>query len=188
MSLELNLINLNFEYKLNSFSVFVFPIFEIDSNQLPPENKIELIALYNDKKAFWFHFKICKTCHEIPYSKQWLQDNSTEMKITSRNKRIGAFYHWEPLYVGTKDLPLYDERLNWEGKSDKMPQAHIMCLLDFNFNILSNAFLVHRPGIKTIKEAKRPALENKNRRIILDQILPEIERKYGKNKNCKMFS
>jgi len=31
--------------------------------------------------------------------------------------------HWEPIYIGTHADPHYDERLSWEGKSDKMPQV-----------------------------------------------------------------
>lgn len=166
--------------------MFVFPIFEVAGDEKPPETKKELLTLYDAKKAFWFHYKICPTCHEIPYSKQWLKDNEKYMKIASRNKRTGAFNHWEPLYVGSKNDPSYDERLNWEGKSDKMTQAYIMCLLDYSFNVLSNAFLVHRPGIKTLGEAKRPIFEDKNREIISHEILPQIKRKYGTRRGCKI--
>lgn len=84
--------------------------------------------------------------------------------------------------------PHYDERLSWEGKSDKMTQAYIMCLLDYDFNVLSNAFLVHKPGIKTVKEASRRALEDINRDLIMKKILPEIKKTYGDRKGCKMFS
>jgi hypothetical protein len=164
----------------------VLPIFEINADQVPPKDKNELMHLYDAKKAFWFHYKICPSCHEIPFSKGWLKDNAKEMTIASRNKRTGDFHHWEPLYVGTKNEPLYDERLSWEGKSDKMTQAYIMCILDFKFNVLSNAFLVHRPGIKKSKEARRPILEERNYELIHNEIVPEIKRKYGINKKCKV--
>lgn len=38
-------------------------------------------------------------------------------------KRTGYFVHWEPIYIGTHADPHYDERLSWEGKSDKMTQV-----------------------------------------------------------------
>lgn len=164
----------------------MFPIFEVKSDQKPPKTKSELKTLYDAKKAFWFHYNICPTCHKIPNSKEWLEENENDMKIASSNKRTGVFHHWEPLYVGTKNEPLYDERLYWEGKSDKMTQAFIMCLLDYNFNILSNAFLVHRPGIKELQEARRPKLENIVKKFILKEILPEIRKKYGNNKDCEI--
>lgn len=36
---------------------------------------------------------------------------------------MGYFVHWEPIYIGTHADPHYDERLSWEGKSDKMTQV-----------------------------------------------------------------
>ena len=38
-------------------------------------------------------------------------------------KRHKPYQRWEPIYIGTQDDPLYDERLTWEGKSDKMTQV-----------------------------------------------------------------
>lgn len=38
-------------------------------------------------------------------------------------KRKPPFSKWEPIYIGTNKDPLYDERLSWEGKSDKMTQV-----------------------------------------------------------------
>ena len=40
------------------------------------------------------------------------------------SKRKGLYSHWEPIYVGTHQEPLYDERLSWEGRSDKMTQVN----------------------------------------------------------------
>ena len=40
--------------------------------------------------------------------------------------------------------PRYEERLTWEGRSDKMDQALKLCLMDYEFHILDNAFLIHR--------------------------------------------
>lgn len=33
---------------------------------------------------------------------------------------------WEPIYIGTNEEPLYDERLTWEGKRDKMSQVSLL--------------------------------------------------------------
>lgn len=110
------------------------------------------------------------------------------MKVFATSKRIEAFDHWEPIFVGTNSEPFYDERLSWEGKSDKMTQAYIMCLQDYDFNILSNAFLVHKPGIKEVKEASRWNFEKINKELVLNEILPEIKAFYGEKKGCKIYS
>lgn len=142
-----------------------------------------------NSKAFWFHEKICPLCHRIPHSYEWIAENSNSpvMNVSFAAKRVGAFSFWEPIFVGTHDDPLFDERLNWEGKSDKMSQNYIMCLLEYEYDILSNAFLVHKPGIKALADAKRPLLEDINRHIISTQIFPEIDSIYGTNDECRII-
>ena len=46
-----------------------------------------------------------------------------ELHVFHIGKRNPPFQHWEPIYIGTHDDPLYDERLSWEGRSDKMTQV-----------------------------------------------------------------
>ena len=107
------------------------------------------------------------------------------MKVFASSRRTGAFYQWEPLFVGTNDDPIYDERLSWEGKRDKMTHAYIMCLLDYKFNILSNAFLVHTAGIKH-KSIKFVDAQNVNNKIIDNEIYKEIKSSYKKRNSCKI--
>ncbi|KAB7496219.1 hypothetical protein Anas_07563 [Armadillidium nasatum] len=38
---------------------------------------------------------------------------------------------------------LFDERFMSEGRGDKMVQNYIMCLLDYEYHVLDNAFIVH---------------------------------------------
>ncbi len=45
------------------------------------------------------------------------------MNIFRVTKRQRSRNSWEPLYIGTNSEPLYDERLTWDGKRDKMSQV-----------------------------------------------------------------
>lgn len=56
--------------------------------------------------------------------------NILELDVFHVGKRTGNFVHWEPIFIGTHDDPLYDERLSWEGKSDKMTQVVQFPFLD----------------------------------------------------------
>lgn len=47
----------------------------------------------------------------------------SDLGVFHIGKRTGYFVHWEPIYIGTHADPHYDERLSWEGKSDKMTQV-----------------------------------------------------------------
>lgn len=114
-----------------------------------------------------------------------LRNIFTDLGVFYIGKRTGYFVHWEPIYIGTHMDPHYDERLSWEGKSDKMTQGYALCVLDYEFHILDNGFLVHKPGIKILKkDPKRAMLAAKTNQLIKKIIYPELQVLYGTRKGC----
>ncbi|XP_015600174.1 beta-1,4-glucuronyltransferase 1 [Cephus cinctus] len=172
-------------YKSNP-KVFVLSIFEVDEKSQPPVNKTQLIQMLKAGTAIPFHKKLCSGCHNVPRSKEWQEAVETEgLHVFHVGKRTGSFVHWEPIFIGTNNDPLYDERLSWEGKSDKMTQGYALCVLDYDFLILDNAFLVHRPGIKIFKkDSYRDMLTSKTNALIKKIIFPELKVLYGTRKGC----
>ena len=71
-----------------------------------------------------------------------------------------------------------------------MLKGYKLCLLNYEFHILDNAFLVHRPGIKT-KKSLHSALQTKKiaaqNDLLRKKIHPEIKKLYGGRKGCEMF-
>lgn len=64
-------------------------------------------------------------------------------------------------------------------------QGYALCVLDYEFQILDNAFLVHKPGIKTVKkDTARAILASKTNSLIKRVILPELRVLYGVKKGC----
>ena len=62
-----------------------------------------------------------------------------------------------------------------------------MCVLDYDFAILNNAFLIHRPGIKLAKQAKASPQHSKTQQAMINNvIMPELKRLYGTRKGCSM--
>lgn len=62
-----------------------------------------------------------------------------------------------------------------------------MCLMDYEFHVLDNAFLIHRPGIKTVKNNPTKPNEKqvaKQNNLIAKVIKPEIEKAFGIKKGC----
>lgn len=58
-------------------------------------------------------------------------------------------------------------------------------MLDYDFLILDNAFLVHKPGIKVYKkDARRAMLAAKTNQLIKKIIFPELKVIYGTRKGC----
>ncbi|KAG5684936.1 hypothetical protein PVAND_014144 [Polypedilum vanderplanki] len=170
----------------NNPRVFPLSIFEVDSTVAVPRDKTELQELLRTNKAIPFHKRVCASCHGVPKSKEWMAANETEdLGVFHVGKRTGFFVHWEPIFVGTNVDPHYDERLSWEGKSDKMTQGYALCVLDYDFHILDNAFLVHKPGIKVLKkDPKRAVLAAKTNQLIKKIIYPELQVLYGTRKGC----
>lgn len=61
----------------------------------------------------------------------------------------------------------------------------MLCVLDYEFQILDNAFLVHKPGIKTLKkDPARAILTAKTNSLIRKAIFPELKILYGTKKGC----
>ncbi|XP_065094157.1 beta-1,4-glucuronyltransferase 1-like [Ochlerotatus camptorhynchus] len=177
-----------YRHTLDVPSVYVLPVFEVSGSSSVPEDKIELLQMLKRGDAIKFHENICPQCHTVPNYDEWLAIAKTEqsMDILSTAKREGRFDLWEPIYVGTKMEPQYQERLNWEGKFDKMTQGYIMCVLGYSFHVLDNGFLVHRPGFKNLTEAARPDLERTQRNFVEDVIFEELKVLYGEDKHCRL--
>ena len=62
-----------------------------------------------------------------------------------------------------------------------------MCLMDYDFLVLDNAFLVHKPGIKTPENnptKPNQALVKKQNQLINNVVKPELVRAIGKRQGC----
>jgi len=168
--------------------VFVNHIFEIEANHSLPETKAELVKLIEEKIVIPFHKLVASKAHTIPHAKEWLEAKPSDgMDILYTGKREKPYNRWEPIYIGTNEEPTYDERLTWEGRSDKMVQSYKMCSLEYDYHILDNAFLIHRPGIKTMKKLK-PILQNAKigaqGSFISRKIIPQVKKLYGARDEC----
>lgn len=184
----LNMIARNEEPLSTSTNPRVFPLslFEVDKNSTAPWTKTELQAMLKKKTAIPFHKYVCPTCHNIPNGKEWMAaPEGKYMGVFHVGKRTGKHSHWEPIFIGTNDEPYYDERLSWEGKQDKMTQGYILCVKNYDFMILNNAFVVHKPGIKYYKKnVKRDKIGSKQSSYVKNVILPELKKLFGVKNGC----
>ena len=80
--------------------------------------------------------------------------------------------------------------MTWEGKKDKMVHAYALCLLDYDFHILKNAFLVHRPTIKFKHEdltSYEQVLKNDTVELLSEKIIYEMKNLYGDRSECELL-
>ncbi|XP_004928565.1 beta-1,4-glucuronyltransferase 1 isoform X2 [Bombyx mori] len=185
----LNMIARN-QKPLNSTNPRVFPIsiFEVDAKVQVPSTKVELQSMLAKKTAIPFHKFVCPNCHNIPQGVQWMTAPETnQMDVFHVGKRHGKYVHWEPIFIGTHQDPYYDERLSWEGKKDKMTQGYVLCVKDYDFMILNNAFLIHKPGIKHyVKNPKRDVIASRQSSFVMNVIMPELKKLFGTRSGCAL--
>ena len=171
--------------------VYHLPIFEVETGLEPPQTKSELMDMFRTGDAIFFHRFVCDICQNFPDREQWLQiPGNGSLNVFRVTKRTRSRSSWEPLYIGTNAEPLYDERLTWEGKRDKMSQMYEMCLMDYDILVLDNAFLVHAPGIKHIDEqdsSRRLKFIKRNNQVY-NTILAKLRKKYGSHNACCLLS
>lgn len=103
--------------------VFVLPIFEVDGSSTPPETKSQLAVMLKSGKAIFFHKWVCDSCQNFVNRDKWIGETADSNKLNIFRKTQRKQSYWEPLYIGTNNEPLYEERLSWNGKRDKMSQV-----------------------------------------------------------------
>lgn len=105
--------------------VFVIPVFEIEANEKPPNTKHELLMSARAGVAGYFHRFICPHCQKFPGLSRWmLAPDPGRVRPFVVTRREFPQHRWEPIYIGTRDDPLYTEDMSWEGKQDKMAQVY----------------------------------------------------------------
>lgn len=109
---------------LTERTVYALPLYEIKADQKIPETKTELQNMIRNNTAFIFHSRQCLPCYKIPESEKWeMQRETDRLNVFKSVKRTGLFKYWEPIYIGTKQDPLFDERLYLEGRNTKSIQV-----------------------------------------------------------------
>ncbi|RXG70347.1 Beta-1,4-glucuronyltransferase 1 [Armadillidium vulgare] len=119
------------------------------------------------------------------YIKWKKSKRNSGLSVIEIGTRTESFKGWEPFYIGTNAEPIFDERLSSEGRGNKMTQAYAMCLLGYEYHVLDNAFLVHKPGIKLRpKKYIYSNLVKEQNALIDSKIVKEYKKYYGDRKEC----
>lgn len=111
--------------------VYPLPVFEIQEKERVPDDKLELLALLQRGRAQLFHARVCETCHKVPGYQNWINHTTritNELELFSMTLRQDKFRHWEPFYISDNTEPIFDERVTWEGQSNKRIQVSVKLL------------------------------------------------------------
>uniref|UniRef100_A0A1I8PQ64 Uncharacterized protein n=1 Tax=Stomoxys calcitrans TaxID=35570 RepID=A0A1I8PQ64_STOCA len=145
--------------------VFAMPVFDLDSNAVVPDNKEELMGMYDMGFAVPVHAKSCSYCSLIPGQDKWLAaKDKHRLEVLTVVHRYSNMPFWEPFFIGDNSVPEYDERLSWDRKSDK-------------------PFLTHAPGPKPF-DPKGNRMETVDGKV--NYLLKEYDENYGINDKCEI--
>ncbi|CAF3596094.1 unnamed protein product [Adineta steineri] len=128
-------------------TLYVIPAFEIHTDTIKrsiplPQNKRELILLWNDNQIQPFQSDICTTCQFLTNYQAWKQE--------TRNDEILPIFRphysqpWKPYYVGPKDVPIYDPRFKAHGHA-RISQCCESFIAGYDYAVLNNVY-VYRLG------------------------------------------
>lgn len=185
------------EYQQVKKFAFTLPLFEVRDNVTAPKTKEELRKLFKQNDAIFFHKYVCDACQNFPHRDKWIEsdiqglenyhspnDELVVFEVTQRDKSRSS---WEPIYIGTNEDPLYDDRLSWDGRRDKMGQMYELCLQDYHLLIVGNGFMVHAPGIKHIdpKDVQKRIPFIRENNAIYDKNIERLKRKYANSSNIE---
>lgn len=122
--------------------VFVVPCFEMKKGYTRSANKKHLLEDFQKGLVRPFHNESCWWCHSPEEHPHWMAiplSKSDQSKISFNatwNK------NWEPFYIGSKNVPLFDERFKQYG-FDRQQQICELYTAGYKFSVLDDAFLVH---------------------------------------------
>ncbi|KAH6934017.1 hypothetical protein HPB50_019484 [Hyalomma asiaticum] len=196
-------------FRSDGNEVYVLPVFAMTSLahapealQQPPRSMTQLreslrsgtVVLLNDSShsgAQWsrsFYSAIMNASSESNRTDGRANVQGEHLRIHMTVKRSTNVLAWEPVFIGTRDDPAYNEVLAWEGGRDRVSQGYVMCLENYDFHIVEDAFVVRVPGLAKSEGAvvrinsNDPSLLNEfNFRRLMDSIglrYPAEQRKF----------
>nr|XP_045619117.1 beta-1,4-glucuronyltransferase 1-like isoform X5 [Procambarus clarkii] len=182
------------EQDVTSYSkarVYILPSFEIKSHIPPPATRASLAQLVAAGAAAPLFTTSCRSVVNTDWLQDWLSHSEESGLSVFHVEPSGPlYYRWEPVYVGTNDLPLYDERLYREGKRDKISQdtdagvraqMYALCARDYDLHILNNAFMV---GSADILKTEVFRSDVKQLSLTVEEVIPELTILFGLSHKC----
>ncbi|CAD7077095.1 unnamed protein product [Hermetia illucens] len=170
--------------------VFALPVFEVAPQVTLPRNKTDLQELVKGGKAHFISKGPYAKCNSFMNADKWLNGNETgDISVFHVAKRMGPHKHWEPFFIGTQDEPEYNERFSREGELDRTALAYTLCVLDYDFLLLDNAFLVHQIPAAKMNQSNLSdfSVMEKTQKYLLQVLYPQLKEVYGFQKGCSIL-
>ncbi|KAL0970131.1 hypothetical protein UPYG_G00237560 [Umbra pygmaea] len=157
--------------------VFVLPAFEIRHMRKMPATKSELVQLYQVGEVRPFYEELCPRCQAPTNYSQWVNRHSGASGPLDVAYTLSWVDPWEPFYIGSRTVPLYDESFKQYG-FNRISQACELHVAGYRFSVLNSAFVVHK-GFKVQGDFhSRKDEENRKNRLLFRSFKEGLKTKY----------
>jgi hypothetical protein len=124
-------------------TLYVIPSFEIHINNIErsiplPQNKRELLLLWNENQVQPFQADVCPTCQFLTNYQAWKQEASDDKIVPLFRPHYSQ--PWQPYYIGPKYVPMFDPRFKSHGH-DRISQVN-QKTFSYSYNLVCCCFLL----------------------------------------------
>jgi len=103
-----------------------------------PQNKRELILLWDDKQIQPYQADVCAPCQFLTNYQAWKQEANSDQVAPIFRPHYSQ--PWQPFYIGPKDVPTYDPRFKAHAHA-RISQCCESFIAGFDYVVLNNVFL-----------------------------------------------
>ncbi|XP_055987948.1 beta-1,4-glucuronyltransferase 1 [Sorex fumeus] len=153
----------------------VVPAFEIRNPRRIPANKNELLRLYAMGDVQPFYNGLCTPCQAPTNYSRWAY--LPDAALLRPAYAVPWQDPWEPFYVAGGKVPAFDERFRQYG-FNRISQACELHMVGYDFEVLNEAFLVHKGFKESLKFHPQKEAENQRNKILYRQFKQEMLAKY----------
>ncbi|XP_042243471.1 beta-1,4-glucuronyltransferase 1-like isoform X1 [Homarus americanus] len=158
-------------------TVWVVPVYEIKEDVAVPKTKTDLLMMKENGEARTFYQELCFKCQRYTDYPAW--EKKSEVKAGKVEPLYEVLWQdpWEPFYIASTKVPLYDERFRQYG-FNRISQVCELHVAGYRFLVLDSAFVIHRgfktnTGFHTTKD-----VEQERNRILFRQFKGELKERY----------
>lgn len=108
--------------------VYVLPVFKLTWYGKSPETKSELVQMIAEGNiVLQGDTSDCTQCNIFPNARKWLEVRSPEdtLSVFYVCREKDEFESWQPYYISSRNIPLFDEDQVKEGRHDRKLQVSI---------------------------------------------------------------
>ncbi|CAF0795016.1 unnamed protein product [Rotaria sordida] len=161
-------------------TLYVIPAFEIHIDTVKhsaplPQNKRELILLWNDNQLQPLQADVCPTCQFLTNYQAWKQEASDDKIIPIFRPHYSQ--PWQPYYIGPKDVPTFDPRFKSHAHA-RISQCCETFMNGYDYAVLNNVYLYRLGFLDKSQLPTTELIDDDTSVLLFDQFREDLLKHY----------